>query len=206
MLARDEKIETTAAADYVARARALVPMIEAAADRIEQERRILPDFSRRCTRPASFACCCRYRSAAAGRFCDVQPGDRRPSPRRTPAPAGASASRSPRFACRRLSRSENRAWRFSARRTARSPGARRPAPRRLVTDGGYKVTGRWRFASGSGTARGSAATRRCSSATASRGSTTRAGRSSAPCCSARKRRQSTDIWHTVGLRGTGATI
>ena len=44
MLARDEKIETTTSADLCGpRAFALVPAIDAAADRIEAERRIVPD-------------------------------------------------------------------------------------------------------------------------------------------------------------------
>ena len=75
----------------------------------------------------------------------------------------------------------------------------------VAADGGYVVTGRWRFASGSahcpwlgGDLHGVRA------ATASRGSTSRADRSTAPMLFRKEAATIHDIWHVIGLRGTSS--
>ena len=149
MLARDEKIETTAAADYVARARALVPAIEAAADRIEAERRIVPEIVAALHEAGIFHML--LAPSLGGGGADIVAFN---EVIQTIAAADASTAW-----CVGQQVASTQAAGYLDPKIAReifSPphGAVAWGPpagaKALVTDGGYKVTGRWRFASGSG--------------------------------------------------------
>ena len=146
MLARDEQ---TAPIDWVARAQALVPLVEAAGDRNEAERRIAPEVIARAARgrpvPHAAAFVARRR---CGRFSHLQPDDRNAGRGRCQHRLVSGAGRGEHaggglFGCKDRPRSVR-----SARRRHRLGSARRAA-KAVVADGGYVVTGRWRFASGS---------------------------------------------------------
>ena len=201
MLARDEQ---NTPVDWVARARALVPMIEAAGDRIEAERRIVPEVVAalheaglfRMLLPVSLG------GAAADIIAFNQVIE-------TIAAADASTAW-----CLAQQVASTQAASFLDPKIAREIFA---GPNGAVAWGppsGAKAVGRrWRLYRQRPLAvrerqRALPVARRSlrsdARPTASRASTRRAARSCAPCCSARRRRRFTDIWHVLGLRGTGS--
>ena len=188
MLARDDR---NTPVDWVARAAALVPMIEAASDRIEAERRIVPEVVAalheaglfRMLLPASFG-------GGAADVRGLQPGDRDHRRRRrlhrvVPGAAGGE------HADGGLSRPESRARDFCRTRRRRRLG---PA---LGRQGGRRRRRLYRQRPLALCQRQRALPvarrplRGVRGATASRASTSRAARCCAPCCSARTRRRST---------------
>ena len=203
MLARDEKIETTSAPDYVARARALVPAIEAAADRIEAERRIVPDVVAALHEAGIFHML--LPPSLGGGGADIVAFN---EVIQTIAAADASTAW-----CVGQQVASTQAAGYLDPKIAREifgppHGAVAWGPpagaKAVVTDGGYKVTGRWRFASGSG---------HCPwigghSAVIERDGKPRLDAKGHPVMRTLLFRKDeakwTDIWHTVGLRGTGS--
>ena len=204
MLARDEKIETTTSADYVARARELVPAIEAAADRIEAERRIVPDVVAALHEAGIFHMLLPP-SLGGGGGADIVAFN---EVVQTIAAADASTAW-----CVGQQVASTQAAGYLAPKIAREifgppHGAVAWGPpagaKAVVTDGGYRVTGRWRFASGSG---------HCPwigghSAVIERDGKPRLDNKGRPVMRTmlfrKEKAEWTDIWHTVGLRGTGS--
>lgn len=202
MLARDDKIETTTAPDYVGRARALAPAVEAAAGRIEAERRIVPDVVAALHEAGIFHML--LPPSLGGGGADIAAFN---EVIQTIAAADGSTAW-----CVGQQVASTQAAGYLDPKIAREifgppRGAVAWGPpagaKAVVTDGGYKVTGRWRFASGGG---------HCPwigghSAVIERG-TPRLDDKGRPVMRTmlfRKEQATwTDIWHTVGLRGTGS--
>ncbi len=201
MLAREQTTKT-ASVDYLARARALVPAIEAAADRIEAERRLVPDVVA-ALREAGFFHMLLPPSLGGGAdivaFNEVI---------QTIAAADASTAW-----CLGQQIASTQAAGYLDPKIAREvfgppDGAVAWGPpagaKAVVADGGYVVNGRWRFASGSG---------HCPwigghSAVIERDGKPRLDDKGRPVMRTmlfRKEQATwTDIWHTLGLRGTGS--
>ncbi len=203
MLARDEKKQQTASADYVARARALVPAIEAAADRIEAERRIVPDVVTALHEAGLFHML--LAPSLGGGGADIAAFN---EVIQTIAAADASTAW-----CLGQQVASTQAAGYLDPKVAREVfgpphGAVAWGPpsgaKAVVTDGGYVVNGRWRFASGSG---------HCPwigghSAVIERDGKPRLDDKGRPVLRTMLFRNEqatwTDIWHTIGLRGTGS--
>ncbi len=200
MLARDEQNKPV---DWVARARALVPLIEAAADRIEAERRIVPDVVAALHEAGIFHML--LPPALGGGGADIVAFNQVIE---TIAAADASTAW-----CLGQQVASTQAAGYLDRKIAREVfgpphGAVAWGPpsgaTAKVTDGGYVVNGRWRFASGSG---------HCPwigghAAVVERDGKPRLDDKGRPVLRTmlfRKERAAwTDIWHTIGLRGTGS--
>ena len=200
MLARDEQNKPV---DYVARARALVPLIEAAGDRIEAERRIVPDVVAALHEAGLFHML--LPPAMGGGGADIVAFNRV-----IEAIAAADASTA---WCLSQQVASTQAAGYLDPKIAREVfgpphGAVAWGPpsgaTAKVADGGYIVNGRWRFASGSG---------HCPwigghSAVIERDGKPRLdgkGQAVMRTMLFRKERAVwTDIWHTIGLRGTGS--
>ena len=203
MLARDQTIDTTPSPDYVARARALVPAIEAAASRIEAERRIVPDVVAALHEAGIFHML--LPPSLGGGGADIVAFN---EVIQTIAAADASTGW-----CVGQQVASTQAAGYVDPKIAREifgppHGAVAWGPpagaKAVVTDGGYRVTGRWRFASGSG---------HCAwigghSAVIERDGKPRLDDKGRPVMRTMLFRNEqakwTDIWHTVGLRGTGS--
>jgi indole-3-acetate monooxygenase len=201
VLARDEKSKT--AVDYVARARALVPVIEAAADRIEGERRIVPDIVEALHQAGLFHMLLPHALGGGGAdiiaFNEVI---------ETIATADASTAW-----CLGQQAASTQAAGYLDPKIAREVfgpphGAVAWGPpsgaKAVVADGGYVVNGRWRFASGSA---------HCPwlgghSAVIERDGKPRLDAKGRPVMRTMLFRNDkatwTDIWHVLGLRGTGS--
>ncbi len=203
MLARDQTIDTTPSPDYVARARALVPAIEAAASRIEAERRIVPDVVAALHEAGIFHML--LPPSLGGGAADIVAFN---EVIQTIAAADASTGW-----CVGQQVASTQAAGYVDPKIAREifgppHGAVAWGPpagaKAVVTDGGYRVTGRWRFASGSG---------HCAwigghSAVIERDGKPRLDDNGRPVMRTmlfrKEQAKWTDIWHTVGLRGTGS--
>lgn len=203
MLARDEKIARTTSPDYVALARALVPAIEAAAGRIEAERRIVPDVIAALHEAGIFHML--LPPSLGGGGADIAAFN---EVIQTIAAADGSTAW-----CVSQQVASTQAAGYLDPKIAREVfgpphGAVAWGPpagaKAVVTDGGYRVTGRWRFASGSG---------HCPwigghSAVTERDGKPRLDDKGRPVMRTMLFRKDaakwTDIWHTVGLRGTGS--
>ena len=203
MLARDETIDTTPSPDYVARARALVPAIEAAASRIEAERRIVPDVVAALHEAGIFHML--LPPSLGGGGADIVAFN---EVIQTIAAADASTGW-----CVGQQVASTQAAGYVDPKIAREifgppHGAVAWGPpagaKAVVADGGYRVTGRWRFASGSG---------HCAwigghSAVIERDGKPRLDDNGRPVMRTmlfrKEQAKWTDIWHTVGLRGTGS--
>lgn len=203
MLARDETVEKSITVDYVARARALLPAIEAAADRIEAERRLVPDIVSALHAAGLFHMLLPPSLGGGGAdivaFNDVI---------QTVAAADASTAW-----CLGQQIASTQAAGYLDAKIARDVfgpphGAVAWGPpagaKAAVTDGGYVVSGRWRFASGSA---------HCPwigghAAVIERDGTPRLDGKGRPVLRTMLFRNEqavwTDIWHTIGLRGTGS--
>ncbi len=213
MFARDEKnypkgavdkaAVGEASVDYVARAQALVPTIEAAADRIEAERRIVPEVIAALQKAGIFHML--LPPSLGGGGADIVAFN---EVIQTIAAADASTAW-----CVGQQVASTQAAGYLQPKIAREvfgpphgtvawgPPAGAKA---VVTDGGYVVNGRWRFASGSG---------HCPwigghSAVIERDGKPRLDDKGRPVLRTmlfRKEQATwTDIWHTIGLRGTGS--
>ena len=200
MLARDEQNKPV---DYVARARALAPLIEAASDRIEAERCIVPDIVAALHEAGLFHML--LPSAMGGGGADIVAFNQVIG---TVAAADASTAW-----CLSQQMASTQAAGYLDPKIAREVfgpphGAVAWGPpsgaTAKVTDGGYIVNGRWRFASGSG---------HCPwigghSAVIERDSKPRLDGKGQPVMRTmlfrKERAVWTDIWHTIGLRGTGS--
>ena len=200
MLARDEQNKTV---DWVARARALVPLIEAAGDRIEAERRIVPDVIAALHEAGLFHML--LPPAMGGGGADIVAFNQVIE---TVAAADASTAW-----CLSQQVASTQAAGYLDPKIAREVfgpphGAVAWGPpsgaKAIVADGGYVVTGRWRFASGSG---------HCPwigghSAVIERDGKPRLDDKGHPVLRTmlfpKERAVWTDIWHTIGLRGTGS--
>jgi indole-3-acetate monooxygenase len=200
LLARDEQNRPV---DWVARARALVPLIEAAADRIEAERRIVPDVVAALHEAGIFHML--LPPALGGGGADIVAFNQ---VIQTIAAADASTAW-----CLGQQVASTQAAGYLDPKIAREVfgpphGAVAWGPpsgaTARVTDGGYIVNGRWRFASGSG---------HCPwigghCAVIERDGKPRLDDNGRPVLRTmlfRKERAIwTDIWHTIGLRGTGS--
>jgi indole-3-acetate monooxygenase len=200
LLARDEK---TRSADYVARARALAPKIEAAADRIEAERRIVPEIVGALHEAGMFHML--LPPSLGGGGADIAAFN---EVIQTVAAADASTAW-----CLGQQIASTQAAGYLNPKIAREifgppHGAVAWGPpagaKAVVTDGGYIVNGRWRFASGSG---------HCPwigghCAVIERDGKPRLDDQGRPVMRTmlfRKEQAAwTDIWYVVGLRGTGS--
>jgi alkylation response protein AidB-like acyl-CoA dehydrogenase len=200
LLARDEQNKTV---DWVARARALVPLIEAAGDRIEAERRIVPDVVAALHEAGLFHML--LPPAMGGGGSDIVAFNQVIE---TVAAADASTAW-----CLSQQVASTQAAGYLDPKIAREVfgpphGAVAWGPpsgaKAIVADGGYVVTGRWRFASGSG---------HCPwigghSAVIERDGKPRLDDKGHPVLRTmlfpKERAVWTDIWHTIGLRGTGS--
>ena len=200
MLARDGK---TQSADYVARARALVPAIAAAADRIEAERRIVPDVVEALHQAGIFHML--LPPSLGGGGADIVAFN---EVIQIIAAADASTAW-----CLGQQVASTQAAGYLDPKIAREvfgppDGAVAWGPpagaKAVVTDGGYIANGRWRFASGSG---------HCPwigghSAVIERDGKPRLDDKGRPVLRTMLFRKDkaawTDIWHTIGLRGTGS--
>jgi indole-3-acetate monooxygenase len=200
VLARDER---TTAVDYVARARALAPTIAAAADRIEAERRIVPDVVAALHEAGLFHMLLPHSLGGGGAdiiaFNEVI---------ETVAAADASTAW-----CLGQQVASTQAAGYLDPKIAREVfgpphGAVAWGPpagaKAVVADGGFIVNGRWRFASGS---------EHCPwigghSAVIERDGKPRLdakGRAVMRTMLFRNDKATwTDIWHVIGLRGTGS--
>jgi alkylation response protein AidB-like acyl-CoA dehydrogenase len=200
LLARDEQNKPV---DWVARARALVPLIEAAGDRIEAERRIVPDVVAALHQAGIFHMLLPLSMGGGG--ADIVAFNRVIE---TIATADASTAW-----CVSQQVASTQAAGYLDPKIAREvfgpphgavawgPPAGATAK---VADGGYIVNGRWRFASGSG---------HCPwigghSAVIERDGKPRLDDKGRPVLRTmlfpKERAVWTDIWHTIGLRGTGS--
>jgi indole-3-acetate monooxygenase len=200
LLARDEQNKLV---DYVARARALVPLIEAAGDRIEAERRIVPDVVGALHGAGIFHML--LPPALGGGGADIVAFNQVVE---TIAAADASTAW-----CLGQQVASTQAAGYLDPKVAREVfgpphGAVAWGPpsgaKAVVADGGYVVTGRWRFASGSG---------HCPwigghCAVIERDGKPRLDERGRPVMRTmlfrKERAVWTDIWHTIGLRGTGS--
>jgi indole-3-acetate monooxygenase len=203
VLARDKNNETTASVDYVARAQALAPAIEAAADRIEAERRIVPAVVAALHEAGIFHML--LPPSLGGGGADIVAFN---EVIQTIAAADASTAW-----CLGQQIASTQAAGYLDPKIAREVfgpphGAVAWGPpagaKAVVTDGGYIVNGRWRFASGSG---------HCPwigghSAVIERDGKPRLDDKGRPVLRTMLFRKEqagwTDIWHTIGLRGTGS--
>jgi alkylation response protein AidB-like acyl-CoA dehydrogenase len=200
LLARDDENKPV---DYVARARALVPLIEAAAARIEAERRIAPDVVAALHGAGIFHML--LQPALGGGGADILAFNQVIE---TIAMADAStawclgqqiaSTQAAGYLDPKIAREV-----FGPPRGAVAWGPPSGATAQ-VTDGGYIVNGRWRFASGSG---------HCPwigghSAVIERDGKPRLDDKGRPVLRTmlfpKERAVWTDIWHTIGLRGTGS--
>jgi alkylation response protein AidB-like acyl-CoA dehydrogenase len=200
LLARDEQNKPV---DYVARARALAPLIEAASDRIEAERRIVPDVVAALHEAGLFHML--LPPAMGGGGADIAAFNQVIE---TVAAADASTAW-----CLGQQIASTQAAGYLDPKIAREVfgpphGAVAWGPpsgaTAKVSDGGYIVNGRWRFASGSG---------HCPwigghSAVIERDGKPRLDGKGTPVLRTmlfrKERAVWTDIWHTIGLRGTGS--
>jgi alkylation response protein AidB-like acyl-CoA dehydrogenase len=200
LLARDEKNKS---ADYVSRARALVPAVEAAADRIEAERRIVPDVIAALHEAGIFHML--LPPSLGGGGADIVAFN---EVIQTVAAADASTAW-----CLGQQIASTQAAGYLDPKIAREVfgpphGAVAWGPpsgaKALITDGGYIVNGSWRFASGSG---------HCPwigghSAVIERDGKPRLDDKGRPVLRTMLFRKEAatwhDIWHVVGLRGTGS--
>ena len=193
-------------AELVERARGLVPLIAGATDRIDRDREIPADVLDAMHDGAAVphADPGKHRRRG-GRARDLLPrdgGDRRWP---TPASPGASA-RTP--ACRWRPPISTRRSRASCSATARAAvatGAPSPDAKAIVTDGGYRVTGHWHFASGSRHSQwlGGHAT------VCEPDGSPRLGPNGKPLEQRtmffpKSKATITDTWQVIGLRGTGS--
>jgi indole-3-acetate monooxygenase len=203
VLARDETSEKKTAIDYVARAQALVPAIEAAADRIEAERHIVSDVVAALHQAGIFHML--LPPSLGGGGADIVAFN---EVIQTLAAADASTAW-----CVGQQVASTQAAGYLDPKVAREifgppHGAVAWGPpagaKAVVTDGGYVVNGRWRFASGSG---------HCPwigghSAVIERDGKPRLDDKGRPVMRTMLLRKEqaawTDIWHTIGLRGTGS--
>ncbi len=145
---RNNVDETTAPIDWVARARALAPVIAAAADRIESERRIPPDIMK-AMHDAELFRMCLPRSLGGGEAPPLT------VMQTTEAIASADAStawclgqalgcsRSAAFLDHQVAQEI-----FGAPDAVLAWGPPDGSVKAVAVDGGYQVTGNWRFASG----------------------------------------------------------
>jgi alkylation response protein AidB-like acyl-CoA dehydrogenase len=203
VLAREEKIDRTTAPDYVARVQALVPAIEAAADRIEAERRIVPDVVAALHGAGIFHML--LPPSLGGGGADIVAFN---EVIQTIAAADASTA----WCVGQQVASTQAAGYLDPKVASEIFGPPHGAvawgppagAKATATDGGYKVTGRWRFASGSG---------HCPwigghSAVIERDGKPRLDDKGRPVMRTmlfrKEQAKWTDIWHTVGLRGTGS--
>jgi alkylation response protein AidB-like acyl-CoA dehydrogenase len=200
LLARDDR---NAPVDWVARARARAPAIEAAADRIEAERRIAPQIVTALHEAGLFGMLLPV--ASGGGAADIVAFNRVIE---TIAAADASTAW-----CLAQQVASTQAAGFLDAKIAReifsSPGGAvawgPPAgAKAVVADGGYMVNGRWRFASGS---------EHCPwlgghCAVIEADGKPRLDQRGAPVMRTmlfRKQKATFhDIWHVIGLRGTGS--
>ena len=200
MLARDEQMSPI---DWVARAAALTPMIAAAADRIEAERRIVPEVVTALHQAGLFRML--LPASLGGHSADIISFNRAIE---TIAMADASTAW-----CLAQQAASTQAASFLAPNVAREVFA---APdgcvawgppsgaKAVVADGGYLVTGRWRFASGSG---------HCPwlgghSAVIEKDGSPRLDGEGRPVMRTllfrKDKARIFDIWQVLGLRGTGS--
>jgi indole-3-acetate monooxygenase len=200
VLARDEKTDSV---DYIARARALAPAIEAASDRIEAERRIVPDVVAALQEAGIFHML--LPPSLGGGGADIVAFN---AVIETVAAADASTAW-----CLGQQVASTQAAGYLDPKIAHEifappHGAVAWGPpsgaKAVVADGGYIVTGRWRFASGSG---------HCPwigghSAVIERDGKPRVDDKGRPVMRTMLFRKEavtwTDIWHVIGLRGTGS--
>jgi alkylation response protein AidB-like acyl-CoA dehydrogenase len=200
LLARDGKNKS---ADYVARARALLPAIEAAADRIEAERCIVPEVIAALHEAGIFHML--LPPSLGGGGADIMAFN---EVTQTVAAADASTAW-----CLGQQIASTQAAGYLDPKIAREVfgpphGAVAWGPpsgaKALVTDGGYIVNGSWRFASGSG---------HCPwigghSSVIERDGRPRLDDKGRPVLRTMLFRKEAatwhDIWHVVGLRGTGS--
>jgi indole-3-acetate monooxygenase len=200
LLARDEQNKPV---DWIARARALVPLIEAAGDRIEAERRIVPDIVAALHEAGIFHML--LPPAMGGGGADIVAFNQVIE---TIAAADASTAW-----CVGQQVASTQAAGYLDPKIAREVfgpphGAVAWGPpsgaTAKVTDGGYVVNGRWRFASGSGHCPwigGHCAVHEADG----KPRRDESGRPVMRTMLFRKERAVwTDIWHTIGLRGTGS--
>jgi alkylation response protein AidB-like acyl-CoA dehydrogenase len=200
LLVRDDQATT---ADWVARAQALAPMIEAAADRIEAERRIVPEVVAALHEAGIFRML--LPPSLGGGGADIVAFNQ-------VVEVIAAADASTGWCVGQQVASTQAAGYLDpeiAREIFGAPGGcvawGPPAGAKAqVVDGGYRVTGRWRFASGSG---------HCPwigghSAVIERDGKPRLDDNGRPVLRTmlfRKEQAAwTDIWHVLGLRGTGS--
>jgi indole-3-acetate monooxygenase len=200
VLARDEK---KASVDYVVRARELAPAIEAAGDRIEAERRIVPEIVAALQEAGIFHML--LPPSLGGGGADIVAFN---EVIQTVAAADASTAW-----CLGQQIASTQAAGYLEPKIAREVfgpprGAVAWGPpsgaKAAVADGGYVVNGRWRFASGSG---------HCPwigghSAVIERDGRPRLDAHGRPVMRTLlfRKEQATwhDIWHVIGLRGTGS--
>jgi indole-3-acetate monooxygenase len=203
LLARDKKAETLKPLDYVDRARALAPAIEAAADRIEAERRIMPDVLSALQEAGIFHML--LPPSLGGGGADIVAFN---AVIETVAAADASTAW-----CLGQQVASTQAAGYLDPKIAREVfgpphGAVAWGPpsgaKAVMADGGFLVNGRWRFASGSG---------HCPwigghSAVIERDGKPRLDQKGRPVLRTMlfRKEQATwhDIWHVIGLRGTGS--
>ncbi len=200
MLAREER---NLPVDWVARAAALVPTIEAAAGRIEAERRIVPEVVAGLHEAGLFRML--LPASLGGGAADIVAFNQAIE---TIATADASTAW-----CLAQQVASTQAAGFLDQGIAREifagpDGAVAWGPpsgaKAVVTDGGYVVTGKWRFASGSG---------HCPwlgghCAVIEKGGQPRLDAHGRPVLRTMLFRKDKatfhDIWHVIGLRGTGS--
>jgi indole-3-acetate monooxygenase len=149
LLARDDK---NTSIDWVARAAALVPMIAAAADRIEAERRIVPDVVTALHEAGLFGMLLPV--SLGGGAVDLVTFNQ-------VVEAVAAADASPAWCLAQAAASSHAAGFLDpevAREVFGAPdaliawGPPAGVAKAIAVDGGYRVTGKWRFASGSANA------------------------------------------------------
>jgi alkylation response protein AidB-like acyl-CoA dehydrogenase len=200
LLARDEQ---NTPVDWVARARALVPMIEAAGDRIEAERRIVPEVVAALHEAGLF--CMLPPVSLGGAAADIVAFNQVIE---TIAAADASTAW-----CLAQQVASTQAASFLDPKIAREifaapSGAVAWGPpsgaKAAVADGGYIVNGRWRFASGSEHCPWLGG--HCAVFEADgKPRLDPQGRPVMRTMLFRKEKATfTDIWHVLGLRGTGS--
>jgi alkylation response protein AidB-like acyl-CoA dehydrogenase len=200
LLARDEQ---SSSIDYVARARALAPMIEAAGDRIEAERRIVPEIVVALHEAGLFHMLLPV--SLGGGAADIVAFNQVIE---TVAAADASTAW-----CLGQQVASTQAAGYVAPEIAREVfgppvGCVAWGPpsggKAIIVDGGYRVTGRWRFGSGSG---------HCPwlgghSAVIEADGKPRLDNKGRPVMRTmlfrKEQAKITDIWHVIGLRGTGS--
>jgi indole-3-acetate monooxygenase len=190
--------------DWVARARALAPMIEAAADRIEQERKIPADVLAAMHGAGLFHIL--LPASLGGGAADLVTFNQ-------VVEAVAAADASTAWCLAQAVASSHAAGFLDPKIAAEVFGARDalvawgpPAgvAKALAVDGGYRVTGKWRFASGSANATWMGGHSTVFEADGSPRRDAKGKEVNRTALFRREQASIKDTWHVIGLRGTAS--